>query len=325
MGTVTIGAVLFLILVGGVVRSTGSGMGCPDWPKCFGSWVPPTEVSQIPDAFFQNHPEYQTQTFNVAQTWTEYVNRLVGALIGLFVFATAVLSLIYLKKDRRIFWLSALAVILTGFQGWLGKIVVDRNLSGGMVTIHMFVALIILMVLIVAVYFSYTGKAGRKPAPSISTGQNWLGFGVMIITMAQILIGTQVRENVDEVSAAMEFAGRETWIDQLGGYYSIHKVLWILVTLALVVWVKNLLQSGKGNRLIIWMSGLALAGVLLEVLLGISLAGMALPPWMQPLHLLIANIIFAAEFCLLIYCVKLEQIGKPKIQLSRANPASFES
>lgn len=322
IGTITVGAVLFLILVGGIVRSTGSGMGCPDWPTCFGLVVPPTEVGQIPDSFFQSHPEFQTQTFNVAQTWTEYVNRLVGVAIGLLVFATAVLSLGYWKSDRRIFWLSFASFLLTGFQGWLGKLVVDKNLAGGMVTAHMFLAIVILMVLIVAVYFSYTHKVdqgARKPFPA---GMNWLGLVVMVITIAQILIGTQVRENVDEIALAMGESARESWVSALGGYYSIHKVLWALVTLAMVVWVRNLLQAQKGNRWVLWMSLVALGGVGLEVLLGISLAGLGLPAWMQPLHLLVANIIFAAQFSLLIYGVKLEQWGRPRIKVGAMNPAA---
>jgi cytochrome c oxidase assembly protein subunit 15 len=156
---VTIIAVFLLIAVGGIVRSTGSGMGCPDWPKCFGSWVPPTDVAQLPsnykDIYAQQRAEKNIkfvgylrsfgfddvaleiendpsilieEDFNAAKTWTEYVNRLIGALIGILIFATFLSSFSYWREDKTVTVLSFLAFVLVGFQGWLGSIVVSTNL-----------------------------------------------------------------------------------------------------------------------------------------------------------------------------------------------------
>ncbi|MEM8966748.1 MAG: COX15/CtaA family protein, partial [Bacteroidota bacterium] len=121
LSVVTLIAVYLLILVGGIVRSTGSGMGCPDWPKCFDSWIPPTEVSQLPVDYKEVYAQQRAAKnerflaylgflglgngdlsdrikndksilveadFNAAKTWIEYVNRLIGAVIGILIFAT---------------------------------------------------------------------------------------------------------------------------------------------------------------------------------------------------------------------------------------------
>jgi heme A synthase len=76
-------ATYLLILVGALVRASGAGLGCPDWPMCYGRWIPPTSVSQLPAG-------YDPATFNAILTWTEYTNRLLGVSIGFLIIATAV-------------------------------------------------------------------------------------------------------------------------------------------------------------------------------------------------------------------------------------------
>ncbi|MFZ9140362.1 MAG: COX15/CtaA family protein, partial [Burkholderiaceae bacterium] len=106
VGLVTVLAVYCLILVGGTVRATGSGMGCPDWPLCFGQLIPPTSEAQLPPNWREiySHRGYSNLPFDAVKTWTEYLNRLVGVVIGLLVISTAWLARRYRRLDPPVFW-----------------------------------------------------------------------------------------------------------------------------------------------------------------------------------------------------------------------------
>src|SRR5215510_3124703 len=96
----------FLILVGGLVRASGSGLGCPDWPRCFGSWIPPASVADLP-------PEFDPSLFNRAQMWTEYLNRLLGVAVGFLILATVVSCWRHHRRDPRILGATIAALLLT--------------------------------------------------------------------------------------------------------------------------------------------------------------------------------------------------------------------
>src|SRR2546422_10799037 len=133
----------FLILVGGLVRASGAGLGCPDWPRCFGSWIPPASAAQLPSRF-------DPSLFNPTLMWTEYLNRLLGVTVGFLIFATAVSAGRHHRREPRILGATVAALLLTGLQGGLGGRVVANELAAWVVTIEMIVALAIVQVLLYA-------------------------------------------------------------------------------------------------------------------------------------------------------------------------------
>lgn len=300
LAAVTVAAVYFLILVGGIVRASGSGMGCPDWPKCFGRWVPPTDESQLPEGYRETyaHRGYGEARFNVVQTWTEYVNRLIGVGIGFLIFLTLLASIRFWRGDRAITWLSLLAFLLVGFQGWLGSVVVSTNLAPWMVTVHMVVALVIVCLL---VYVWVRSQRDTLPAGTLERrGAVSLAFAaVLASSLVQIALGTQVRERVDEVAAAG--VARAAWVEQLGTVYLTHRTLALVVVAANVWLVWLLLRAGalSRDRGVMRRLALGLLGVLLgEVLAGAILSRMGMPAVLQPVHLLLASVLAGLQFAL---------------------------
>jgi cytochrome c oxidase assembly protein subunit 15 len=300
MLSITVGAVLFLILVGGVVRSTGSGLGCPDWPKCFGQYVPPTDISQLPADYKEifKVAGKEIADFDPFKTWIEYVNRLIGVLIGFFAVLTAFFSLFVYRFDSKLTWLSLLGLILIIVQGGIGAIVVKTHLATGMITLHMVIALATLMLYIGTLIRSHRDRLSveKLKIPSYF----WLLGGVLLLaTFVQIILGTQVRENVDVVAENLGEDSRSLWIGALDAVYDIHKLFYYVVVVIFVGWGTKIRSFSTE----IWgMRGLMvlLAGVLVaEIAFGLSMHHFGIPPILQPLHLLFATILLAGEFSIL--------------------------
>ncbi len=305
LGLLTIFAVYFLILVGGIVRASGAGMGCPDWPTCFGQWVPPTDESQLPPNYQQIYADcgYDNTQFNPVKTWTEYLNRLTGVTIGFLIFLTAWSSRIFLKSDKTIFYLCLSLFFLVGFQGWLGSAVVASNLKPFMITLHMLLALLIVALLIYAIARSQKSSLQQLETGELTAGMLTILKVAMAVTLIQVAMGTQVREAVDAIAHQANTLDRQLWREQLPAIFYLHRTFSSLV-LILNLWIcwKIVQATEPGNllqKLAFTLSGL----VLLAILAGITLDRFAIPAFAQPVHLLVANLIFGIQFFLFI-CLK---------------------
>lgn len=318
-----------VILAGGVVRTTGSGMGCPDWPRCFGQWIPPTDSSVLPADYREHYIEirrqkneklsrmiaplgfndlaerirndqsiYEETDFVWQRTWTEYVNRLAGALLGVVLMLTFISSLRLWNSSRRIPLTMLGIIVVTGFQGWLGSIVVSTNLLPGMITIHMLFAFVIIAGLM-QVYVK--ASPGRRVMDSFAMKDTMrYAMAVLIVlTLIQVFLGTQVRQQVDVIAKGLDLAQRELWIGRLGTVFLIHRSFSLLL-LAGHAWLfyqvmRHLRHYFVVYRATVWL----MSFILLEVLTGIILSYFHMPRAAQPLHLLFSCLIFGAQAYLL--------------------------
>jgi heme a synthase len=280
--------VYLVILAGAVVRATGSGMGCPDWPKCFGRWVPPTSESQLP----ANYKEiYKTQTyenvvFNPAQTWTEAINRYVGVSLGIIAFIGLIYAFRLRKTHKQLFILTLIGFLLIGFEGWLGAKVVSSNLAPVKITIHMLVALAIMILYIRVLFLARPGKVFITENPRFRI----LILVAIVFTVVQILLGTQVREQVDELYSNMAGKNRHLWADLLNAWFYIHRTFSVLL-LALNIY---LYWKLRGTTVTKTVNAVAVI-ILLEVAAGIVLNYFSFPPVVQPAHLILSCILFGLQ------------------------------
>ena len=208
-----------LIFVGGLVRVSGSGLGCPDWPKCFGRWVPPTSIEQIP-------AHIDPTAFNIVLAWIEYGNRMLGVIVGISILLMTIIAVIYFKKNSKILLSSLLSLFLVIANGGLGAIVVSSVLNPFIVSLHMILALFLVSVLSYATIESYklintqkfTGIFLSKKI-SISLIALW------IFIVIEILLGTGIRTNIELIAIDNPLLSKGELLDSLNSYKYFHSIL----------------------------------------------------------------------------------------------------
>ena len=312
--------VYLVIAAGSVVRMTGSGMGCPDWPKCFGYLIPPTERNQldwksnhqyhegeviilneslrVASSDFTSQDTYQPKNweaytkhdyaiFNATHTWIEFINRLLGVFAGLATLLLFISSLWRIKTDPTSTLLSFLVILGMGFQGWLGKTVVDSNLLPFKITLHMVMALLLVLVLVILLAREKQSETFLK---NTSRLQKVLGVG-LILTLVQIGMGTQVRQFVDEQMHFFNLEQASSWLADAPILFYFHRSFSILVLLVHGYLGYLLYQNKTIPKVFIVI--LSLLGV--EILSGIWMYYFDFPFSSQPLHLVLASLLFGAQ------------------------------
>lgn len=297
--TLTLLTVLFVYLVvlaGGIVRGTGSGMGCPDWPKCFGRWVPPTHISQLPANYQEIYGAKLKGEieFNATKTWIEYANRLVGALTGFIVFVTLITSLTYWQTDKPIVIGSFVAFILIGLNGWLGAKVVSTELAQYMITIHFLLAILVVFALLY-VFVRADAGANTELSRSRYITLSRLLIITLLVSIIQVILGTQVRTALDQVVRQLGYSQRMNWIENLDWHFYVHRSFSLLVFAFHVAVIYQLRKVDKDSAA--YKLGIAMmAVVIIEIVSGIIMAYGGVPAAMQPVHLLLAVIMIGLQY-----------------------------
>lgn len=303
-------AVLMLMAVGAVVRVTGAGMGCPDWPTCWGCLVPPTKVedvdfSKLPIERFQKKAarmgrdpatiteESLRREFNPRHVWTEYINRLCSLPVGFFSLAVFIAGFGWRKRKPSVFWMGFGAFVVVLVNAWMGARVVYSGLHPGVITTHLALAMMLIGMLVYCAWWG-TEKPARIPLEGDGFWVKVAACALLITIVAEGILGAQVREITDELAKSHQNMSRWQWIGELETtwIYVIHRSFsWAVLGAA--IWAWCLLRKRRVGRRLGGIEHGALGIVLAQMVLGIVMSQIHIYAWVQVLHVSLAAVLLA--------------------------------
>lgn len=308
LATAALVSVLLLMFVGAIVRVTGSGMGCPDWPTCWGCLIPPTSVDQVdfdklPIEKFQRKAErlgrdpstITVETlraeFNPRHVWTEFTNRLFSLPVGFFSLATFIAA--FWQRDKRplVFWMAFGSLVVVLVNAWMGARVVYSGLKPGVLTTHLALAMALTGML---AYCAWRGtdqpwriRMAGAPLAKLRMAVSML----LVAIVVEGILGSQIREMTDELAKSHLNVARSTWIGELENswQYLVHRSFsWVVFGATIWAWVLTVRHHAVGTG---WVERVVLGIVALQMLLGLVMAQVHLYSWVQVLHVGLAAVL----------------------------------
>jgi len=317
--------IYLVIIAGATVRMTGSGMGCPDWPKCFGYYIPPTQVEELlwkpnheynkgqviiksnslwvanssfttKDVYnpsdWSAYTKHDYAEFNPYHTWVEYINRLCGALAGLSCLVLFVLSFKYWKTKKSVVLWAGIVLFLLGFNAWLGATVVFSVLNPVKITTHMIAALLNVAALI---YLIHLARINKKYVGKYDVVFHIFTWVAMLFSLIQIGLGTQVRQFID-VQTRSGITDVSVWLANPDVTFYIHRTFsFVIFFVNLYLFLRNK-RLNLGNTKMNWIMFL----LILEIITGILMYYIHFPFGTQAAHLVLAAVMYGLQFAIIL-------------------------
>jgi protoheme IX farnesyltransferase len=274
LAVATTTATFLLIAVGGLVRATDSGLGCPDWPRCFGKLTPPPNL----------------------HAWIEHSHRLVAAVVIVLVALTAVLAW-RTRQPRAVRWATIGAVAMVVAQAVLGAIVVWAKLEAESVTLHLATALA-LVALLEFVAFRSRWPAGRRAGRSRRfVHLAMVGAG---LTYAQMLVGSTVTGHDAGLAFPIHVLVPDLSLTATQLQFA-HRILAILVGLAVVAIYLRARRTQRAHPTVTRLAGYAAGLVVVQIALGIANVANRLSALTVVPHLAVGSLLWGTMFALVLH------------------------
>ena len=273
---------LALVTIGVIVRATNSGLGCPDWPLCHGQVLPPLDDSKA---------------------WIEWIHRGVAVIVGFEILGMAVLAIRDHRDRPSILWPTLAAVLLVGFQAWLGRETVRLGNSGESVTAHLATAMTLVGLLVyVTIRAGFPARIGGRGASQRFT---ILAAFAAVATFALLIFGSNV--TAGGVDSALIFpdwplmgGSLAPQLTELTSAHVLHR--WVAAVVGAIVAVVALVawRTQRDHPAIVRLALTAAGLYLIQVLVGGAQVITKLAAWTQTLHLALGAIIWALMAALVV-------------------------